>query len=96
MAQSPEKPCLQTDKMMIKLSTILKENGGIGSSISRSNGVAKFSSASIHRLHEEFSAKMKNSIRNYTKSAIKADSKTLAVSSNEETCNQKEILESVI
>jgi hypothetical protein len=52
---SPEKPCLQTDKMMIKLSTILKENGGIGSSISRTNGIFKFSSASIHRLHEEFS-----------------------------------------
>jgi CRISPR/Cas system CSM-associated protein Csm3 (group 7 of RAMP superfamily) len=55
LAQSTDKPCLQTDKMMIKLSTILKESGGIGCSESRSNGVMKFSSASIHRLHEEFS-----------------------------------------
>lgn len=73
--------------MMIKLSTILKENGGIGSSNSRSNGVAKFSSASIHRLYEEFNAKMKNSIRNYTKSTIKGDNRTVQNSSNEETSN---------
>jgi hypothetical protein len=57
--------------MMIKLSNILKENGGIGCPQSRSNGVLKFSSASIHRLQEEFSQKMKKSIRNHNKTAFK-------------------------
>jgi hypothetical protein len=59
--------------MMIKLSTILKENGGIGCSESRTNAVFKFSSASIHRLHEEFSSKMKKSIRNHNKTALRLE-----------------------
>ncbi len=55
--------------MLIKLQSILHENGGVGSTcqaVSRS-GFSKFSSASINKLHEEFSKKMRYSIRNLSR-----------------------------
>ncbi|TNV82350.1 hypothetical protein FGO68_gene5531 [Halteria grandinella] len=49
--------CLQTDRMLAKLASILSENGGIGSSRmgkgGGETGLSKYTCASIHRLHEE-------------------------------------------
>ena len=58
--------------MLTKLSAILTENGGIGSSRSSNNGSSlnKYTNASIYRLHEDLKLRMKDSIRNMRRETV--------------------------